>query len=38
MLVIFAAAIGFLVNGFEGAAWAVVILYSVFTVFVLFGG
>ena len=38
MLVVFAAAIGFLLGGLAGAAWAVVILYSVFTVLVLFGG
>lgn len=37
MLVIFAAAIGFLVNGFAGAVWAVALLYLTLITVVVFG-
>jgi hypothetical protein len=38
MLTIFAAAVGFLIGGLAGAAWAVVILYVVtFLIMLAFG-
>jgi hypothetical protein len=37
MITVFTAAVGFLLGGLAGAAWAVVILYGLFFLIAIFG-